>query len=82
MILASTTGTIAVISVVFIAIGWVVYGIFNVVAGRKEVGSEIELAANRKEYYDDETLEGSRLERVQLFGVLLLALVVVMLPAY
>ena len=36
-----------------------VYGIFNVVAGRKEVGSEIELAANRKEYYDDETLEGS-----------------------
>ena len=82
MILASTTGTIAVISVVFIAIGWVVYGIFNVVAGRKEVGSEIELAANRKEYYDDETLEGSRLERVQLFGVLLLALIVVMLPAY
>ena len=82
MILASTTGTIAVISVAFIAIGWVVYGIFNVVAGRKEVGSEIELAANRKEYYDDETLEGSRLERVQLFGVLLLALIVVMLPAY
>ena len=82
MILATTTGTIAVISVVFIAIGWVVYGIFNVVAGRKEVGSEIELAANRKEYFDDETLEGSRLERVQLFGVLLLALIVVMLPAY
>ena len=51
------------------AIGWVVYGISTVVAGRKEVGSEIELAANRKEYYDDETLEGSRLERVQLFGV-------------
>lgn len=82
MILATTTGTIAVVSVVFIAIGWVVYGIFNVVAGRKEVGSEIELAANRKEYYDDETLEGSRLERVQLFGVLLLVIIVVALPAY
>ncbi|MDA3031144.1 MAG: cytochrome c [Actinomycetota bacterium] len=82
MILATTTGTIAVFGVVLIAIGWVVYGIFNVVAGRKEVGSEIELAANRKEYHDDETLEGSHLERVQLFGVLLLVIIVVMLPAY
>jgi len=82
MILATTTGTLAVLSVVLIAIGWVVYGIFNVVAGRKEVGSEIELAANRKEYHDDETLEGSHLERVQLFGVLLLVIIVVMLPAY
>lgn len=61
MILATTTGTIAVFGVVLIAIGWVVYGIFNVVAGRKEVGSEIELAANRKEYHYDETLEGSHL---------------------
>ena len=80
-IVGSTTSNIAVVSVVLIAIGWVVYGTFNVVAGRKEVGSEIELAANRKEYVDDETLEGSRLERVQLFGVLLLATVVVGLPA-
>ncbi|NND76041.1 MAG: cytochrome c [Ilumatobacter sp.] len=81
-ILGSTTSSIAIFTVVLIAIGWVVYGIFNVVAGRREVGSELELAANRKEYYDDETLEGPRLERVQLFGVLLLALIVVALPAY
>ncbi len=80
-LLGSTTSNIAGVSVALIAIGWVVYGIFNVVAGRKEVGSEIELAANRTEYYDDETLEGSRLERVQLLGVLLLATVVVGLPA-
>ena len=80
-LLGSTTSNIAVVSVFLIAVGWVVYGIFNVVAGRKEVGSELELAANRKEYYDDETLEGSRLERVQLMGVLLLATVVIGLPA-
>ena len=41
-------------------------------AARPELGSEIELAPNRKPYYDDETLEGTRLERVQLIGVLLL----------
>ncbi len=80
VVIGSTTSNIAVVAVVIIALGWVVYGIFNVVAGRKEVGSEIELAANRKEYYDDETLEGSRLERVQLYGVLLLVLIVIGLP--
>ena len=30
---------------------------------RSELGSEIELAANRKEYFDDEVLEGNRLDR-------------------
>ena len=55
--LALTTTTIAVLGLSVIIVGWVVYGIFNVVGGRKEVGSEIELAPNRKPYYDDETLE-------------------------
>jgi mono/diheme cytochrome c family protein len=77
-----TTTAIGVIGLVVIVLGWVVYGIFNVVGGRREVGSELELAANRREYYDDETLEGPRLERVQLYGVLLLALIVVALPLY
>lgn len=77
-----TTTNIGVIGLVIIITGWVVYGLFNVVAGRREVGSEIELAANRKEYYDDETLEGPRLERIQLMGVVLLAIIVVALPLY
>ena len=50
--------------------------------GEKEAGSEIELAPNRKPYYDDEVLEGRRLERVQLYGVLLLVVVVIGLPLY
>ena len=82
VILASTTTTIAVIGLVVITLAWIVYAIFNVAGGRKEVGSEIELAANRKPYYDDETLEGPRLERVQLMGVLLLVVIVVALPLY
>jgi len=81
-VLATTTTTIAVIGLIVITIGWIVYGIFNVAGGRKEVGSEIELAANRKPYFDDETLEGPRLERVQLIGVILLAIIVVALPLY
>jgi mono/diheme cytochrome c family protein len=79
---ALTTTTIGVIGLVIITAGWIIYGIFNVVAGRREVGAEVELAANRKEYYDDETLEGPRLERVQLLGVIMLAIIVVALPLY
>ena len=81
-VVALTTTTIGIIGLVIIVAGWVVYGLFNVAAGRKEVGSEMELAANLKPYYDDETLEGPRLERVQLWGVVLLALTVVALPLY
>jgi mono/diheme cytochrome c family protein len=81
-LLGLTTTTIGVIGLVIIAGGWIVYGLFNVAAGRREVGAEIELAANRKEYYDDETLEGPRLERVQLLGVIMLGIIVVALPLY
>jgi mono/diheme cytochrome c family protein len=80
--IASTTTSIAVIALTIIVIGWIVYGLWNVFSGRREVGSEIELAPNRKPYYDDETLEGPRLERVQLYGVLLLVVIVIGLPLY
>ena len=79
---ALTTTTIGIIGFLIIAGAWIVYGLFNVVAGRREVGSEITLAPNRKEYYDDETLEGPRLERVQLLGVIMLGIIVVALPLY
>jgi len=82
MVVALTTTTIGVIGLVVVCAGWIVYGLFNVFAGRKEAGSEIELAPNRKPYYDDETLEGPRLERMQLWGVVLLVITVIALPLY
>jgi mono/diheme cytochrome c family protein len=81
-LVALTTTTIGVIGLVIVVAGWIIYGIFNVVAGRKSVGAEMELAPNRKPYYDDEELEGPRLERVQLWGVVLLVIIVVALPLY
>lgn len=81
-VIALSTTSIGVLGFFIICLGWVVYGLFNVVAGKREVGSEIELAPNRKEYFDDETLEGPRLERVQLIGVVLLAIIVISLPLY
>ena len=51
--LASTSGSIAWLILLASLAGWIIYGIANVRGGRKEIGSEQHLAANRKPYYDD-----------------------------
>ena len=80
--LALTTTAIAWLIAVIVGLGWAIYAFLNLRSARSEVGSEIELAANRKPYFDDETLEGPRLERMQVLGVLMLAIIVVGLPLY
>ena len=81
MIALNTTSVAWVIFAV-ITIGWIAYYILNNASARKELGSEVELAPNRKEYYDDDALEGRRLERMQVLGVLLLVTMVIGLPVY
>jgi mono/diheme cytochrome c family protein len=80
--LAVATTAIAWVIFTITLLGWVVYYFANRRSAQPELGAEIELAPNRKPYYDDEVLEGRRLERVQLIGVLLLALIVIGLPLY
>ncbi len=80
--IALATTSIAWIIFAIILVGWIVYYFLNNASSRKEVGSEIELAPNRRPYYSDEVLEGKRLERVQLYGVLLLVVIVIGLPLY
>ena len=79
---ASTSASIAWVILLASVAGWIIYGISNVRSGRAEIGSEQQLAANRRPYYDDEELEGKRLERVQLLGLVFLALLTVALPLY
>ncbi len=50
-------------------IGFVIIFFANSRKARKEIGNEIELAANRKEYYDDEDMEGLRLDRSLSFAL-------------
>jgi len=80
--IALATTAVAWILALLIVIGWIVYALSNSRSARKELGSEIELAPNRKPYYDDEELEGRRLELVQFIGVLLLVVIVIGLPLY
>jgi mono/diheme cytochrome c family protein len=80
--IALTTTSIAWFLFAVILVGWLVYLFFNLRQSRDELGSEIELAPNRKPYYDDDVLEGKRLDRVLGIGVGLLAITVVALPIY
>lgn len=84
MLLAASDAprTIAYVIAAVVLTVWLVYVWSNVRAGRAEAGSEIELAPNRKPYYDDEVLEGRRLERVQLIGLGMLLICAVGLPIY
>src|SRR3546814_15641207 len=79
---ASTVKSVGAVIAVLSVIAVVVYAGVNIRSGRDEVASEIELAANRKPYYDDETMEGPRLERALSMGLVLLAVVAVGLPLY
>ena len=82
MILASTQQTVGIVVGVLIAVGWLVYFVANVRKARPELGSEIELAANRKPYLDDEALEGPRLEKALGWGLVCLTIIGVGLPLY
>jgi mono/diheme cytochrome c family protein len=80
--LAFSTTAIAGLILLAIVIGYLVYWLANRKSVEPELGSEIELAPNRKPYYDDEVLEGKRLERYQFVGLLFLVVIVIGLPLY
>ena len=79
---ASTVTTVGAVIVVVLMVGMVVYVVANVRAGRDEVGSEIELAPNRKPYLSDEELETRKLDRTLRWALVLLIIVAVGLPLY
>ena len=83
MIYAATTErSSAMVLLAVVVVGWAIYVFVNIRRSKREVGSEIELAANRGSLPDDEILEGSRLEQVQAFGVLMLLIIALVLPIY
>jgi mono/diheme cytochrome c family protein len=82
MIAALASTSAAYVIFLLILVGWIVYYFMNRRAARPELGSEALTAPNRKPYYDDEMLEGKRLERFQFFGVVMLAVLVIAMPLY
>ena len=79
---ASTQRTIGLVLAIVVAIGFAVYVLINIRAGRKEIGSEIELAPNRKRYFEDEILETRRLDIALTAGLAMLIIIALCLPLY
>lgn len=70
--------TIAIL--VFIGVGVALF--INARTSRPEVGSEIELAPNRKPFLDDDELETKQLDRTLFLGLFFLGIIAVALPLY
>ncbi len=82
LLAASTQRTIGLVILFIVLVGFVLYLIANTRAAEPEVGSEIELAPNRKPYLPDSELEGVKLDRSLGAGFVLLAVIGVGLPLY
>lgn len=78
----STVQTVGAVVAVLAMIGFGIYVLVSIRSGREEVGSEVELAPNRKPYYDDDKLESTKLTRTLGLGLALLAVSSVGLPIY
>jgi mono/diheme cytochrome c family protein len=82
VVLATTQSTIGGVILALVVVLVLTYAFVNIRSSRKEVGSEIELAANRKPYVSDEVLEGRKLDRTLMIGMLGLFVVAIGLPVY
>ncbi|MFV0522903.1 MAG: c-type cytochrome [Acidimicrobiales bacterium] len=71
---------ITVLAIVVVAF----VGLFarNIFRSKPELGSEVELAPNRKPYLSDEELEGTKLDRSLTFALVMLGLLAIILPFY
>jgi len=81
-ILATAASAIGGVIAVVLIIGFAIAVVANMRRGRAEVGSEIELAANRTPYLSDDELEGKKLDRTLGFGLVVLVVIAITLPAY
>ena len=82
LLAASTQRTIGLVILAIVLVGFVLYIVLNAKSAEPELGSEIELAANRKPYLSDEELEGTKLDLSLGWGMGLLMLIGVGLPVY
>ncbi len=82
VVAASLQQSIGIVVALVVVAGWGLYLLANVRRAKPEVGAELELAANRKPYLDDDALEGPRLERALTWGLITLTICGVGLPLY
>ena len=83
LLAVNTQQKLGVATVVVLLIGWAAYLLSHLKRpDSPPPGSEMELAPNRKPYFDDDGLEGPRLDRTLAGGLALMVIIAVGLPLY
>ena len=82
LLLASTQRTVGWVLASIVLVGMGIYLLFNFRIGKREVGSEIELAPNRISHADDDLLETRLLDRNLAWSLVTLTIVSLILPLY
>lgn len=80
--IATVQTSIGYVILFLVFLAAIAYGLTSLRSGRPALGSEVFTAPNRRLYYDDKTLETTRLDRVLVMAFIALAFVSVVLPAY
>ena len=78
----STPQKLGMVFAIVLVVGWAIFILAHVKRGGVAAGAEIELAPNRKPYYDDDKLEGLKLERALIAALILLVIIAIGLPLY
>ncbi len=82
LVLATVQSSIGYVVLFLVCLLCVVYGLASLRSGKHAAGSEVYLAPNRKPYYDNQTMETSRLDRVLVISFGVLAAISLALPLY
>ena len=82
LLAVSTQRAIGIVVFALVLLGSVIWLLINMRQVRPEVGAEVELAPNRAPAWDDEGLEGPRLDRYLTAALIMLIVVGVGLPLY
>lgn len=82
IVAVSTAQKLGMVFAIALTVGWLIFMLAHIKRGGVKVGSEIETAPNRKPYYDDDLLEGTKLERALTGALILLVIIGVGLPLY
>ncbi len=82
VVLAATQQKLAAAFVVTLVLGWAVFLFISIRKSGEAPGDEASTAPNRRPYFDDEAMEGRRLEGAQKAAVAMLLIVVFGMPIY
>ncbi|MDQ1370392.1 MAG: hypothetical protein QOF20_2745 [Acidimicrobiaceae bacterium] len=82
MFAASTAQKLGTVFAIALTVGWLLFMLAHVKRGAVKPGDEILEAPNRKPYYEDDILEGPKLERALTLALVLLVIIGIGLPLY